>query len=248
MTTPPTAPPSHQSLPPLEPTARTRVTRGRNRAVTDRAVLLDLLADGLVAHLGVTVGDHPVVLPTAYAVDPDGPDEGGSLYVHGSVAARWLCGSVGATVCVTVTELDGLVAGRSAFHHSMNYRSAVVIGRPRLVDDPAERQHALDLLVDHMIPGRSATLRPSTRKELAATAVLAVPLHEASMKARAGGPVDEPEDVAAGVWGGHVPVRRELGPVVPAGDNLPGLSVPADVAGRTRSRTRPAAPGPAPAA
>lgn len=227
---------------PLEPTPRTRVNRGRNRAVADRAELLDLLADALVAHIGVQVPGHdgrpghPVVLPTAYAVDVDGPDEAGTLYVHGSVAARWLQGSVDRTVCVSVTELDGLVAGRSAFHHSMNYRSAVVIGRARLVEDPEERRHALDLIVDHMLPGRAATLRPSTRKELAATAVLAVPLHEASMKARAGGPVDEPEDVAAGVWGGHVPVRRVIDAPVPAGDNLPGLVVPDDVSGAGRTR------------
>lgn len=216
----------------LEPTDRTRIRRGRNRAVAERSALLALLADGLVAHLGVTVGDHPVVLPTAYAVDADGPDEGGTLYVHGSVAARWLRQSADATVCVTVTELDGLVAGRSAFHHSMNYRSAVVIGRARTVEDPAERQHALDLIVDHMIPGRSATLRPSTRKEMAATAVLAVPLREASMKARAGGPVDEPEDVEAGIWGGHLPVHRVIGTPVAAADNRTGLSVPEDVASR----------------
>lgn len=226
----------------LEPTDRTRINRGRNRAVADRAELLDLLADALVAHIGVqapgTEGQpgHPLVLPTAYAVDVDGPDAGGTLYVHGSVAARWLRESVDRTVCVTVTELDGLVAGRSAFHHSMNYRSAVVIGQARLVDDPVERQHALDLIVDHMLPGRAATMRPSTRKELAATAVLAVPLHEASMKARAGGPVDEPEDVEAGVWGGHVPVRRVIEAPVPAADNLPGLAVPDDVSGAARTR------------
>lgn len=230
---------------PLEPTDRTRINRGRNRAVADRAELLDLLADALVAHLGVQApgpdgqdgqDGHPLVLPTAYAVDVDGPDEGGTLYVHGSVAARWLRSSVDRTVCVTVTELDGLVAGRSAFHHSMNYRSAVVIGQARLVDDADERQHALDLIVDHMLPGRAATLRPSTRKELAATAVLAVPLHEASMKARAGGPVDEPEDVEAGVWGGHVPVRLVIDAPVPAEDNLPGLPVPEDVSGAARTR------------
>ncbi|TYL46283.1 pyridoxamine 5'-phosphate oxidase family protein [Nocardioides sp. BGMRC 2183] len=215
------------STTPLEPTERTRVTRGRNRAVTDRQQLLELLRDGLVAHLGVQVGDHPVVLPTAYAVDPDGPDAEGTLYLHGSVAARWLRSSVDRCVCVTVTELDGLVAGRSAFHHSMNYRSAVVIGAARLVDDAAERQHALDLIVDHMLPGRSATLRPSTRKELAATAVLAVALREASLKVRAGGPVDEPSDVEAGVWGGHLPVRRVIDAPVPAADNLPGMPAPA---------------------
>jgi nitroimidazol reductase NimA-like FMN-containing flavoprotein (pyridoxamine 5'-phosphate oxidase superfamily) len=203
---------------PLSPTPRTTVRRGRKRAVADRADLHALLADGLVAHLGVDVGDHPVVLPVAYAVDPEGPDDGGTLYVHGSVAARWLAGATDATVCVTVTELDGLVLARSGFHHSMNYRSAVVIGAARQVTDAAERERALDAIVDHMAPGRSATLRPATRKELAATAVLAVPLREASMKRRDGGPVDEPEDVAAGGWAGHVPVRRTLGEPVTAAD------------------------------
>ena len=214
----------------LEPTARTRIGRGRNRAVADRSRLMELLADALVAHVGVVLGQHPVVLPTAFAVDPDGPDAGGTLYLHGSVAAGWLRATPDATVCVTVTELDGLVAGRSAFHHSMNYRSAVIIGSARLVEDPVERQLALDLIVDHMIPGRSATLRASTRKELAATAVVAVPLHEASMKERAGGPGDEPEDVATGVWGGHIPLRRVA--AVPVPDEDAAGVVPADVVAR----------------
>ncbi|WP_205474935.1 pyridoxamine 5'-phosphate oxidase family protein [Nocardioides sp. SYSU D00038] len=204
---------------PLSPTPRTTLNRGRHRGVDDRERLHALLADGLVAHLGITVGDHPLVLPTAYAVDLDGPDEGGSLYVHGSVAAGWLRRAPGATVCVSITELDGLVAGRSSFHHSMNYRSAVVIGPARLVTDEAERVHALDLIVDHMVPGRSATLRPSTRKELAATAVLAVPLVEASMKQRDGDPVDDPEDIEAGVWGGTIPVRRVALPPVSGADS-----------------------------
>jgi len=212
---------------PLSPSPRTTVTRGRNRAVVDRDRLHALLADALVAHVGVVMGGHPVVLPTAYAVDPGGPDRDGTLYLHGSVAAGWLRGAEDTTVCVTVTELDGLVAGRSAFHHSMNYRSAVVIGAARLVDDTGEKERALALIVDHMVPGRSATLRASTRKELAATAVLAVPLHEASLKVRAGGPVDEPEDVAAGVWGGHVPLRRVAGD--PVADADAGGPVPEDV-------------------
>ncbi len=206
------------SATPLSPSPRTTVTRGRNRAVDERAALHALLGDALVAHLGITVGEHPVVLPTAFAIDPDGPDRDGTLYVHGSVAAGWVRRAGSATVCVTVTELDGLVAGRSAFHHSMNYRSAVVIGEARPVTDPDEKARALALIVDHMIPGRSATLRPHTRKELAATAVLAVPLHEASMKARDGGPVDEPEDVEAGVWGGHIPLRRVADAPVTAAD------------------------------
>jgi nitroimidazol reductase NimA-like FMN-containing flavoprotein (pyridoxamine 5'-phosphate oxidase superfamily) len=214
----------------LEPTSRTRIGRGRNRAVSDRGRLMEMLADALVAHVGVILGQHPVVLPTAFAVDPEGSDAGGTLYLHGSVAAGWLRAAPEATVCVTITELDGLVAGRSAFHHSMNYRSAVIIGTARLVDDPGERQRALDLIVDHMIPGRSATLRASTRKELAATAVVAVPLHEASMKERAGGPGDDPEDVAAGGWGGHIPLRRVAAAAVPDEDSVG--SAPDDVVAR----------------
>jgi nitroimidazol reductase NimA-like FMN-containing flavoprotein (pyridoxamine 5'-phosphate oxidase superfamily) len=214
----------------LSPTSRTTVNRGRNRAVADRAKLLALLADGLVAHLGVIAGGHPVVLPTAYAVDPDGPDEAGTLYLHGSVAAGWLEAALAHDVCATVTEVDGLVAARSGFNHSMNYRSAVVIGRPRRVVDAEERRRALDAIIDHMIPDRSATLRPATRKELAATAVLALPLAEASMKERAGGPIDEEFDVAPDVWAGLIPLRRISSGPVTAADSL--AAVPEHVAAR----------------
>ncbi len=233
---------------PLSPTPRTTVHRGRARAAAAREVLHALLEDALVAHLGVVVGPagdeggsgepYPVVLPVAFAVDLAGPDDGGTLYVHGSVAARWLGRSEGATVCVTVTEVDGLVAARSAFHHSMNYRSAVVIGAARLVSDAGEKQHALDLTVDHMVPGRAATLRPSTRKELAASAVLAVPLAEASVKVRAEGPVDDAEDVAAGTWGGVVPLHRVAGAPVPGADSHD--RVPADVVRRAAALGAPA--------
>ncbi|WP_340539598.1 pyridoxamine 5'-phosphate oxidase family protein [Nocardioides sp. GXZ039] len=211
----------------LSPTPRTTVRRGKERALVDREEMFALLDDALVAHVGVVVDGHPVVIPVAFAVDRDGPDADGTLYIHGSVAARWLTGAEDATVCVTITELDGLVAARSGFHHSMNYRSVVVIGPARIVADPEERARALDLTVDHMIAGRAATLRPHTKKELAATSVLAVALHEASMKKRAEGPVDDPEDVAAGVWGGVVPLRRvSSGPVSGADSHD---EVPADV-------------------
>jgi nitroimidazol reductase NimA-like FMN-containing flavoprotein (pyridoxamine 5'-phosphate oxidase superfamily) len=215
---------------PLSPTERTTVRRGRNRTRTDRAPMHALLADALVAHVGVVVGDHPVVLPVAFAVDLDGPDEGGSLYIHGSVAARWLGDAVTRTVCVTVTEVDGLVAARSGFHHSMHYRSVVVLGEARLVEDSTEKAHALALTVDHMVPGRAATLRPPTRKEVAATSLLAVRLVEASMKVRAEGPVDEPSDVAAGVWGGVIPVRRTASAPVSGDDSHD--DVPPDVVRR----------------
>lgn len=203
----------------LSPTPRTRLTREKERGVSDRAELLALLRAGLIAHIGVTVGEdqasHPVVLPVAYAIDEDGPDQDGTLYVHGSVAAGWLRRTPGATVCVTVTELDGLVLARSAFNHSMNYRCGVVIGPVRIVDDEAEKARALDLIVDHVVPGRAEALRPNSRKELAATAVLAVPLHEASLKTRAGGPVDDQPDIDAGYWAGHIPLRTVASAVVP---------------------------------
>ncbi|GAB2881716.1 pyridoxamine 5'-phosphate oxidase family protein [Nocardioides pacificus] len=234
MTSTPAAVPAATPDPaPLSPSARTTVTRGRNRAVTDRSALWDLLDQALLCHLAVDAGEHPVVLPAAFGVDPDGPDEGGTLYVHGSVAAGWVRRAPGSVLCVGITVLDGLVTARSTFHHSMNYRSAVVIGTPRLVDDAAEKDRALELIVDHMVPGRTATLRPSTRKELAATAVLALPLHEASMKERAGGPGDDPEDIAAGVWGGHLPVRLVAEAPIPAPDA--SGPVPLDVRSRALS-------------
>lgn len=192
----------------LSPTPRTTPTRSRNRQVEDRRQLMALLSDALVAHLGVVAGGHPVVLPTAFAVDASGPEDGGSLYLHGSVAAGWLGPALEQDICVTVTELDGLVLARTGFHHSMNYRSAVVIGRPRRVTDLEERRRALDLVVDHMMPGRAATLPPATRKELAATAVIALPLAEASMKQRAGGASLEPGGLDLTGWAGLVPVRR----------------------------------------
>lgn len=202
--------------------------------MTDRAALHALLDDALIAHLGIDVGNHPLVLPVAFAVDHSGPDRDGTLYVHGSVASRWLAASESTTVCVTITEVDGLVAARSSFHHSMNYRSAVIIGQARIVSDSDEVDRALALTVDHMIPGRSATLRPNTRKELAATSVLAIALHEASVKVRAGGPVDDDEDVEAGVWGGVVPVRRVVDEPVPDELNRQECAVPGDVRSRSR--------------
>ena len=218
----------------LSPTLRTTATRETHRAVAERGRMLALLGDALMAHFGAVVTrdgvTHPVVLPMAFAVDPDGPDADGTLYLHGSTGAGWLRAALATDVCVTITELDGLVAARSGMEHSMNYRCAVIIGRARTVDDPAERARALDLIVDHMIPGRAATLRAPTRKELAATAVLALPLREASMKERAGGPCDEDDDIASGVWGGHIPLRRIALPPVSSPDSH--TAVPADVVAR----------------
>lgn len=223
------------STPRLQPTDRTTITRSKERGVADRAEMLAFLRESLLAHVGLVVGDaaapHPVVLPVAFAFDTEGPDEGGSLYLHGSVGAGWLRRTPGSQVCVTVTALDGLVLARSGMHHSMNYRSVVVIGPGRLVDDPAERRHALDLVVDQVVPGRSATLRPMTGKELAATMVVALPLAEASMKQRTGGPNDDQSDIDAGVWAGVLPLRTVAGPLMPDPDA--SGAPPVDVLART---------------
>ena len=226
---------------PLSPTERSTPRREKERAQTDRATLYDVLATALVCHLAVVVDGVPLALPTVFGVDPDGPDRDGTLYLHGSVASRSLVRAPGQDVSVTFTVLDGVVLARSGFNHSMNYRSAVVVGRPRPVTDEEERARALDLLVDHVVPGRSAALRRPTRKELAATAVLALSLHEASVKSRTGDPDDEPEDVAAGVWAGVVPLRTVADRPV-TGADAAGLAVPAEVVRRAEQWSRQARP------
>jgi len=212
----------------LSPSARTTLTRHSERGSHDWADLLAVLGEALVCHVGIVRDGEPVVLPAVHGVDPEGPDEGGTLYLHGSVAAPWLVQAPEQTVCATFTLVDGAVLARTAFGHSMNYRSAVVYGAARRVDDPAERDRALRLIVDHVVPGRSATLRASTRKELAATTVIAIPLAEASVKARTGGPKDEAEDVAPGTWAGVVPLSVVAGEIQPDDDG----PVPAEVLAR----------------
>ncbi len=220
---------------PLSPTPRSTPRREKERAQSDRAALYDVLDASLICHLGVVVDGVPLALPTVFGVDPDGPDEGGTLYLHGSVASLSLVQGPDQDVSATMTVLYGIVMARTGFNHSMKYRSAVVIGRPRVVTDETERSHALDLLVDHVTPGRSAHLRRPTRKELSATTVLALPLHEASVKRREGDPSDEDFDVeAGGVWAGVVPLRVEAGDPVTGGD-VDVVEVPAHVLERVGS-------------
>lgn len=219
----------------LSPTPRTRLGRLSERGQRDRAALLDVLDNAMICHLGIVVDGAPVVLPTVFAYDLDGPDRDGTLYVHGSVAARSLRTGPGGPMCVTVTVLDGLVLARSGFHHSMNYRSAVVHGEGRLLDDPAERDHALRLVVDQLVPGRSVTLRAHTRKELVATAVVALPLHEASVKVRSGDAGDDVEDIDTGqTWAGVLPLRT-VAESPRTNPDAAGLPVPADVAALAES-------------
>jgi uncharacterized protein len=195
------------STSPLSPTERTRVRRLPERAGTERQELYDVLDAGRICHLGVLIDGAPRVIPTGYGRDGD------TLYLHGSTGARSL--RAAEEVCVTVTHLDGIVLARSVFHHSMNYRSAMIYGRPRPVLDPEEKTDALRAVVEHLAPGRWDTTRRPTRKELAKTAVLALSLEEASVKVRGGPPGDEDEDYALDVWAGVLPVRQVFGDPIP---------------------------------
>jgi nitroimidazol reductase NimA-like FMN-containing flavoprotein (pyridoxamine 5'-phosphate oxidase superfamily) len=210
-------------------TARTKVRRHPERGRYDRETVRAILDEGLICHLGFVVDGAPFVMPTMYA------RHGDVVYVHGSPASRMLRTASGpAEVCLTVTLLDGLVMARSVFHHSMNFRSAVVVGRAREVVDPAEKMVAFEALVEHVCRGRWADARHPTAKELATTLVLALPLDEASAKVRTGGPIDAQADLDLPVWAGQLPLRvRPLPPV--ADDQLPdGVDVPAYAAGYTR--------------
>ncbi len=197
------------------PSARARVRRAPARAAYDRATIDAILDEALVAHLGFADADgQPYVIPALHA------RVGDRVYVHASTAARLTRTlAAGAPACLTVTLVDGLVLAKSAFHHSVNYRSVVVLGRMELVTGEAERRAALDAIVDALVPGRTADARAPSAQELKATQVLAMPLDEASAKVRTGGPVDDPEDAALPAWAGVVPLA--LVPGAPAGEPDP---------------------------
>jgi len=211
---------------PLSSTPRTTLRRHRERGMTDRADLYTVLDAGLICHLGVISGGVPMVLPTAYGRDGD------TLYVHGSSANGVYGAADGQQVCVTVTHLDGLVCARSVFTHSVNYRSAVVFGTATMVLDEDERWQALRIITDHLIPGRWAAARQPTRKEMAATSVLSVPLTEASVKIRTGMPKDEPEDLGLDVWAGVLPVWVTFGEPEPDPLLREEIPVPAHIRDR----------------
>ncbi|GAA1073010.1 pyridoxamine 5'-phosphate oxidase family protein [Nocardiopsis metallicus] len=190
----------------LSTTERTRLNRGKAKARTDRGELYDLLDEGLVCHLGVVVDGSPRVLPTGYGRIGD------TLYLHGSTGARSLLAAD--EVCVTVTLLDGIVMARSGFHHSMNHRSAMVFGTPRVVTDEQERWEGLRAITEQLAPGQWDVVRPPSAKEMAATRVLALSLAEASVKVRTGPPSDEESDHATPIWAGVQPVRMVFDPPV----------------------------------
>jgi uncharacterized protein len=204
----------------LSPTKRTALARHSERGRTDRSELFAVLDAGLVCHVGVVIDGAPVVLPTGYGVDDD------ILYLHGSSANRSLLAADGTEVCVTVTLMDGLVCARAVFSHSMNYRSAVIYGTARLVREDAGKLAALRAVTEHLVPGRWEHARQPTRKELAATAVVAVPLDEASVKVRTGPPKDDDDDCQLDIWAGVLPAALTFGPPEPDPKLRPGIELP----------------------
>jgi nitroimidazol reductase NimA-like FMN-containing flavoprotein (pyridoxamine 5'-phosphate oxidase superfamily) len=204
----------------LSATERTRLRRHAERGKTEHADLFAVLDAGMICHLGVVVNGAPLVLPTAYG------RVGDTLYLHGSSANRSLHAADGQEVCVTVTHLDGLVCARAVFSHSVNYRCAVVFGTARIVTDPDERLAGLRAVTEQLIPGRWDAVRAPTRKELAATSVVAIPLAEASVKVRTGPPGDEPEDLELPVWAGVVPMAVSFGEPTPDPALRPGIGTP----------------------
>jgi len=186
----------------FQPTERTQVKRLPKRGRYDAETVYQILDHGFVCHVGFAVDGQPYVIPTNYGRSGD------TLYLHGSAASRMLKTLSGRVpLCVTVTHVDGLVLARSAFHHSVNYRSAVILGTARLVDAPAEKLEALRVFTEHVMKGRWEDVRQPTEQELKATSVLALPLEEVSAKVRTGGPVDDEADYTLPVWAGVLPLE-----------------------------------------
>ena len=218
----------------LSPTHRSTLTRKKDRAATDRAALYEVLDEALICHLGLVLNGSPVVLPTGYGRDGD------TLYLHGSPGSGNLRAAMtGIDVCVTVTLVDGIVYARSLNHHSMNYRSAIIHGAARLIDNEDEKMHGLHVVSEHLAPGSWDHARAVNRKEFAGVSVLALDLAEASVKVRAGEPIDDPEDVATGTaWAGVLPVRTTFRAPIPAGYIPADTPIPPHVTKRCRAGQR----------
>ncbi|MGN6695404.1 MAG: pyridoxamine 5'-phosphate oxidase family protein [Aquihabitans sp.] len=218
---------------PLAQTERTKVRRLADRGSFDRALAHSIIDECYLAHVGFVVDGAPKVLPMTYGRDGD------VVYLHGAVGNAMLRASARAEVCVTFTLLDGLVLARSAFHHSMNYRSVVLLGVAEKVEDDDEKRRAFDVIVDHVLPGRTEAARAASPSELRTTLVLKLAIDEGSAKVRTGGAVDDEDDLGLPVWAGVIPLR--LTPGEPEQDALQ-LDVP-DLASLTPPE--PARPAPA---
>ena len=206
---------------PAAPTKRSKVRRRGERGKYDSESVLDVLKEGLVCHVGLVQEGSPFVIPMGYGLWEDG------LVLHGATKSRLMQSlAAGAEVCVTVTLLDGLVLARSTFHHSMNYRSVVVLGRGEEVVETERKAAALEALVEHLVPGRTRDARAADAKELAATTVVKIPLGEASAKVRTGPPSDAPRDRDLPIWAGVLPLGVRYGAPEPDAVTGPGLPLP----------------------
>jgi nitroimidazol reductase NimA-like FMN-containing flavoprotein (pyridoxamine 5'-phosphate oxidase superfamily) len=207
------------------PTSRTRVVREPHRGIYDRETAHKILDEGFICHVGFVVDGQPFVIPTGYGRSGD------NLYIHGSAASRMLRNlDQGVPVCVTVTLLDGLVLARSIFNHSMNYRSVVVLGTARAVEDAKEKLEALRTLSEHILPGRWADARQPNEKELKATLVMRLPIEEFSAKVRQGPPIDDQEDYEFPTWAGVIPLRMVTGEPISDPKLSPARAAPGYVA------------------
>jgi hypothetical protein len=203
---------------------RATVNRLPERADYDPATINEILDEALICHLAFDTDHGPVAIPTIHA------RIGSVVYLHGSHASRMMRTTVGAQVSITATIVDGIVAARSAFHHSLNYRSAMVFGVPRVVTDPAERSAAFAAITNHVLPGRWEEARQPNEKENKGTKLLALDIEQASAKVRTGPPGDDAEDMDSGIWAGVVPLTVHVGTPIPAPGLEAGIDVPPSVA------------------
>jgi uncharacterized protein len=212
-------PDSMPPVTPFTPTARTRLRRRPERARYDRDTVFAILDAALFCHIGYVVDGQPFVTPTLFW------REGERLYWHGSAASRMLrAQKTGIPVCLTVTHIDGLVLARSGFHHSLDYRSVMVLGAAEFVEDEEEKRRGFEAFIERLYPGRNAELRPITAQELKATALMRMAIAEVSAKLRTGGPIDDEADYALPCWAGVIPIALTVGAAIPDARLGPGIA------------------------
>jgi nitroimidazol reductase NimA-like FMN-containing flavoprotein (pyridoxamine 5'-phosphate oxidase superfamily) len=215
----------------IHPTEKTKLKRIPKRGVFEREEIYKILDEAFICHVGFVANDQPFVIPTSFARIDD------RLMIHGSAASRMMrVLSEEIDVCVTVTLIDGLVLARSAFHHSMNYRSVVVFGKAKVVSDEQEKYEALKAFTEHIVPDRWSEIRPPTKNELKGTTVLSLPLTEASAKIRTGNPVDDEEDYNLDVWAGVLPLNLTTSAPIDDDRLKDGISVPPNIVNYSRKK------------
>lgn len=218
---------------PIKPTTRTQVSRHRERGDYDRSLIYSVLDEALICHVGFVVDQQPIVIPTIHARIDD------RLYMHGAIANRMLKTlRTGIQACVTVTLVDGLVLARSAFHHSMNYRSVVILGTAIETTDPDEKRKAFEAIVEHVCTGRSKDVRAPDDNEAKATLVLSLPITEASAKVRTGPPIDAERDYSLPCWAGVLPITQQPSMPIPDKRLPPDTAIPGYITNYRRQKTK----------